>query len=112
RLELRDRAEGDGREVGVAVEERRVALERLAEPGRVPPVARTEERQEREREPGADERTVVPRPLDREDRKSTRLNSSHVKIPYAALAVPSVPTRRSSDLASSCATAPRATGAR
>src|SRR5690606_7077329 len=66
RLELRDRAEGDGREVGVAVEERRVALERLAEPGRVPPVARTEERQEREREPGADERTVVPRPLDRE----------------------------------------------
>src|SRR5690606_11613860 len=34
------------------------------------------------------------------DRKSTRLNSSHVKISYAvSRALPSFPTRRSSDLA-------------
>src|SRR5699024_7228520 len=32
------------------------------------------------------------------DRKSTRLNSSHVSISYAVHALHSVPTRRSSDL--------------
>src|SRR5437868_3402615 len=36
------------------------------------------------------------------DRKSTRLNSSHVSISYAACALPSFPTRRSSDLEWSC----------
>src|SRR5690606_40476397 len=33
--------------------------------------------------PGADEPTTVPYTLFKEDRKSTRLNSSHVKISYA-----------------------------
>src|SRR5207302_1678839 len=39
-------------------------------------------------------------PFAQADRKSTRLNSSHVKISYAVLhpAPPSFPTRRSSDL--------------
>src|SRR5690606_20124512 len=43
-----------------------------------------------------------------QDRKSTRLNSSHVKISYAVfcwlshLALRSFPTRRSSDLSGSC----------
>src|SRR5690606_9542160 len=59
-------AQGDGREVRMAVEERRVPLERLAERGRIAAVAGAEQRQQREREAGADERAVVPRSLDRE----------------------------------------------
>src|SRR5690625_2338636 len=43
---------------------------------------------------------LILRVVCREDRKSTRLNSSHVAISYAVFtqSVPSFPTRRSSDL--------------
>src|SRR5690242_14409064 len=40
-------------------------------------------------------------PMVDSDRKSTRLNSSHMSISYAVLHLPSFPTRRSSDLPSS-----------
>src|SRR5205814_942517 len=44
------------------------------------------------------------------DRKSTRLNSSHLGISYADSPLPSFPTRRSSDLPAGTTTSTRCTG--
>src|SRR5437870_2166964 len=63
----------------------------------------------RDRAPRVGRRRLLPSYL-RKDRKSTRLNSSHVAISYAVFclsalppALPPFPTRRSSDLAISAA---------